>query len=261
MIDYKKAKEAFDNFIENYDKDNDKINLKYFHTFRVVDASIYIAEDLKLSDEDIELAKIIALLHDIGRFEQAKIYDNFADSETIDHAEYGANILFEDGMIRQFIQTDIYDSIIEKAIRNHNKYMIQDGLSEKELLHAKIIRDADKLDIFKVIATRDFKIIDPNLDKEKMEYDVVSDKIYTVFMDKKSILRKERETLLDIWVFYIAFIFDLNFNSGLKYVKENDYINRLVDRIEYKNETTSEKMENIRIFSINYIEDKINSGV
>lgn len=259
MIDYKKAKEAFDNFIENYDKDNGKINLKYVHTFGVVGASIYIAKDLDLSTEDIELAKLIALLHDIGRFEQAKEYGNFVDFETLDHAEYGVKILFENGMIRQFIETNIYDNIIEKAIRNHNKYAIQDGLSERELLHAKIIRDADKIDNFRVKAIEDFKNIANTLDKEKMEHDFVSDKVYSVFMDKKTIVTTERETMLDMWVSYIAFIFDFNFNSGLKYIKENDYINILVDRIDYKNRITKEKMENIRNFSISYIEDRINS--
>jgi putative nucleotidyltransferase with HDIG domain len=43
------------------------------HTYHVADNARNIAEKLKLSKEDIELAELIGLLHDIGRFEELKI--------------------------------------------------------------------------------------------------------------------------------------------------------------------------------------------
>ena len=49
--------------------------------------------------------------------------------------------------LRRFVENDKDDELIIKAVRNHNKYKIEEGLNERELLHAKIIRDADKLDI------------------------------------------------------------------------------------------------------------------
>ena len=62
LVDYNKAKKAFDNFIERYDVEDGKINLKFIHTYGVVDSSEYITRDLNLSDEDIELAKLIAFI-------------------------------------------------------------------------------------------------------------------------------------------------------------------------------------------------------
>lgn len=261
LIDFNKAKSAFKDFVKSYDVTDAKINLKLVHTYGVIDLSEYITKDLKLSNEDIELAKLIALLHDIGRFEQAKQFGNFIDYETLDHADYGAKILFEDGLIREFIESNIFDSIIEKAIRNHNKYCIECGLSKRELLHAKIIRDADKTDNFRVKATERLENIANGFDVDKMQYDYISDKIYNVFMSKRTIISKERETELDMWVSYIAFIFDYNFIFGLKYIKEKDYINILVDRIDYKNQDTKDKMENIRKFSIDYIQEKIDNNI
>jgi hypothetical protein len=85
----------------------------------------------------------------------------------------------------------------------------------------------------------------------------ISDKVYSDFMSKQSIVSKERETILDMWVSYIAFIFDYNFNSGLKYIKEKDYVNILVDRIAYKNEDTKKQMEEIRKCANAYIQDRI----
>ncbi len=76
-----------------------------------------IAEDLNLTSEEAVLAQLIALLHDIGRFEQLRIYNTFRDIDSIDHAELGIKILFKDGIIRNFIKETKYDDIIYKAIK------------------------------------------------------------------------------------------------------------------------------------------------
>lgn len=256
MLDFNKAKRTFQDYLKQYDLTDGKIKLKIRHTFGVITLSEYIGKDLKLKEEDIELAKIIALLHDVGRFEQIKVFDDFRDYETLDHAELGVKILFEDNLIRNFIEEDIYDNIILKAIKNHNKLNIEDNLNEEELLHAKIIRDADKTDNFRVKANDNFEDIF-NSSKEKLENAAISDKIYNDFMNDKIIISSERITDIDHWVSYLAFIFDYNFNSGLKYIKEKNYINILVDRIEYKLEDTKIKMETIRKHAIDYIDNRL----
>ncbi len=257
VIDYEKAKNRFASYVSNYDLNDSKIRLKKTHTYGVVSMSEYIAKDLNLSEEDIELAKLIGLLHDIGRFEQAKLFSSFNDSKTMNHALYGAQILFDDGLIREFIEADIYDEIIKKAILNHNKYAIDDGLNERELLHAKIIRDADKTDNFRVKAEEEFEAVNNNFSKEALESDEITAKVYETFMEKKSIVNKDRKTSVDMWISHLAFIFDYNFISGLKYIKEKDYINILVERVNYQNPITKKKMENIRSFAIEYIKEQI----
>ena len=256
MIDYNKALQVFIEYLKEYDINNGMIALKVRHTYGVVSLSEYIAKDINLSNEDIELAKLIALLHDIGRFEQAKEFADFRDYASLDHAELGVKILFEDNLIRKFIDTDKYDNIILKSIKNHNKLEIEEGLNEKELLHAKIIRDADKTDNFRVKANDRFEDMF-NSTKEKLEVSSISEKIYNDFMNKKVIVSSERITDMDHWVSYLALIFDFNYLSGLKYIKEKNYINILIDRINYKNKETKEKMEIIRTFATNYIDNKL----
>lgn len=94
-----------------------------------------------------------------------------------------------------------------------------------------------------------------------LEKQTISENIYNDFMNSKVILRADRKTHMDMWVSYIAFIFDYNFTSGLKYLYENDYINRLVNRVDYKNIDTKQKMENIRQYAIKYIEDRLRMEV
>lgn len=256
MINYNKSLQAFKKYLKKYDINNGMIALKVRHTYGVVSLSEYIAKDINLSNEDVELAKLIALLHDIGRFEQAKEYGDFRDYASLDHAELGIKILFEDNLIRKFIDSDKYDNIILKAIKNHNKLKIEPGLNERELLHAKIIRDADKADNFRVKAKDKFEDIF-NSTKEKLENSFISDKIYNDFMNQKVIVSSQRITDIDHWVSYLALIFDFNYTSGLKYIKEQNYINIIIDRIDYKNKETKEKMEIIRTFTTNYIDNKL----
>ena len=256
MIDIRQAEQVLEDHLKKYDKENGQTKLKIVHTREVVRLSEMIATDLRLDKENIDLAKLIALLHDIGRFEQIRRFGDFSDHKNEDHADAGAEMLFKDGLIREFITEDRYDTIIERAIRNHNKYSIEKGLTELELLHAKIIRDADKADNFRV------KVTDPisdslNSTPEIMENDSISEDIYQVFMARKQILCEDRKTDMDTWVSYIAFIFDMNFKFGCKFVKEHDYINRIVDRIDYKHPDTRRKMEDIRKCAIEYVEERL----
>lgn len=256
-MDFELAKKSFREYLKNYDTNDGSIALKIKHTYEVVKKSEYIANGLRLDKENIELAKIIALLHDIGRFEQIKEFEEFNDKK-IEHAEFGVKVLFDNSLIRKFIDEDKYDNIIYKAIYNHNKYKIEENLNEKELLQCKIIRDADKLDNFRVKEKDKLEDMFPKIYNEKtINYETISEKVYEDFMQHKCIKLEDRKTIIDYWVCVIAFIFDLNFNISLQYVKENNYIDILVNRIEYKNDTTKQKMEDIRKCAKEYIDDRI----
>ena len=82
MIDLNKAKNVFFEYIKNYDETESNISVKKYHSLRVMENAIAIAKDLKLSQEDIELAGLIGLLHDTARFEQWKRFNNFSDKKT-----------------------------------------------------------------------------------------------------------------------------------------------------------------------------------
>ena len=106
-MNYNNAKQQFEKYLDGYDSNNDKVRLKIIHTYGVVHAMEEICHRMQLSEEDTELARIIALLHDIGRFEQLKRFDSF-EPTTMDHAAYGVKVLFEEGMIRQFVPEDTW---------------------------------------------------------------------------------------------------------------------------------------------------------
>ena len=124
MIDLQYAKKAFENYLKDYDRKNEKIKLKIVHTYGVMECSKKNAEDMKMSAEDCELAQLIGLLHDIGRFEQLKCYNSF-EPGTMDHAAFGVRILFEERLIRRFVEEDKWDEIIKTAIGHHSDYCLK----------------------------------------------------------------------------------------------------------------------------------------
>ena len=257
MINFEYSLNEFKKYLNQFDYNNGKIALKIRHTFGVIKASEYIANNLSLDEENVELAKLIALLHDIGRFEQLKQSNSFSDSAEIDHAILGNKILFENNLINTFIIDRKYDNLISKAILNHNKLLIDKDLSEIELLHAKIIRDADKTDNFRVKAEEKIEDIMDNCNKEQLENSLISDDIYNDFMNGKIIISSKRKTFLDFWISYIAFIFDFNYKYGLEYIIEKDYINTIVDRLNYKKNDSIEKMKKIKKYALEYISKRM----
>ncbi len=209
----------FDMFVKEYDMNIPLIKLKYFHSYRVAKLAYRIAESLALNDDEKEAAYVIGLLHDIGRFKQVESFDNM-DDRNVDHGEYGIKMLFEKRLINNFYDKEEYYSSIKTAIGNHNKMKIGD-VSGMELVFSKIIRDADKLDIF-------FLIVDRQIDFG-LSGDEVSKKVWNSFLAKEPISFLDVKTNLDQLILFLSFVYDLNFKFSFNYLIEHDYINQIID--------------------------------
>ena len=137
----------------------DSHRLKRNHSLQVSALAGLISKKLCLGKEDIILAKVIGLLHDVGRFEQYMRYRTFVDRHSFDHGKFGANFLMR---LKPIIDLNFSDQkIIQCAVTRHNKARIYPGINGRQLLHTQIIRDADKLDILH-ITTRDIHSPDLN---------------------------------------------------------------------------------------------------
>lgn len=259
MINIKKASKAFAEYVKPYDVTNEKIALKIKHTYRTVEIAKKIAEDLNITEEESLLAQLISLLHDIGRFEQLRIYDTFCDKDSIDHANLGVKILFEDGIIRNFISETAYDDIIYKAIKNHNKFKIEDGLNSEELLQARIVRDADKTDIFAVFVQDIEQNNDVLYNYKEIAKQTVSPKIMEKFEKYQQVDRNEFTKDIDSYINIISFIFDYNYLTGLKIIQKNHYIERTMKPICIC-EDTKEQIQKIMKIANTYIKERIKKG-
>lgn len=252
-INIEEAKEEFIKYTEKFNTKDENIERKQQHSLRVMKIAEQIATNLKLNEEQIQLATLIGLLHDIGRFKQYTEIGLGNNLEGFDHGDYGAKVLFEEGIIRKFIETNKYDEIIKKSIKNHNKFSIETGLTQEELLFAKLIRDADKIDIL-------YESIDIYYknNEEEVNKSVLSEKIYNEFT-KEATIKKEKNVrfkFIDDITCVISFIYDINYKASFEIIKEKDYINKIIDRYNFQDQSTKTKVEEIRKLANEYIEEK-----
>ena len=219
--------DAFDNFALKYDMNEDMIAYKYKHSYRVVHQAEEICRSLNLDTEERDLASLIALTHDIARFRQWTEYHTFDDDKSIDHGEEGVKILFEEGEIDNFIAKKEDYEVIKKAIRNHNKFKIEDGLSERELLHAKIIRDADKLDILYAFSNK--RILEVENDDSEIDENIGED-----FLKHNLVVYKNIKTPNERVLMLIGLVYDLNFDYSKQRVKNEKYIEKIYENMSNK---------------------------
>ena len=245
---------TFKEYTSRYDITDPKIRLKVEHTYRVAALTDEITSDIassfKMDAHDRDLAWAIGMLHDIGRFEQVKRYQTFWDSESVDHAEFGADLLFGGEFEKDpFLAFDFDVSeknIIEKAIRNHNKYRISEGLTEREILFCNIIRDADKIDILKV--NTDFtpeEIYGVTMDE--LLSSSITDAVMEAALEGHAVDRAIRRTPMDTVVSHASMMQELNFPISCRIVLGAGYLDTLLDK-KVKDPACARSLATIREF-------------
>lgn len=252
-INRKNVINAFAEYVRNYDPSDEKIKLKIDHTYRVAGLCQRIAESLGLSEPDVDIAWLLGMLHDIGRFEQIRCFGTFNDVQSVDHAEFGADLLFKECLIRKFAE-GYYEEcelarsgneeaeqiiknnehhnkdtgLIEMAIRQHNKYRVKEDLTERQRMFCDILRDADKVDIFKVNADIPMEII-YDVTTEELKNGVITKEVLESFYKKETVLKSVRRSAVDNIVGHISLLFELVYKESYRQAKEQGYVYKLLD--------------------------------
>lgn len=232
MTDRALLRESFEKYIGEFNAEDERISLKIRHTAFVADNSDCLAENLALSENDRDLAWAIAMLHDLGRFEQVAANGSFIDSVSSDHAAAGVDYLFGKGRITDFIERGTIPEedlrCIELAIAYHNKHLLPDGLSDRQRLFCNIIRDADKLDIFRVCVENTFEIAH-EYSPETVAGSAVSEEVIQCFERFETLDYSKRKYPADIFLGHIAMCFGLYFPQSRRLAAEQGYIGKMAD--------------------------------
>ncbi len=187
---------------------------------------------------DPDLIWLCGMLHDIGRFEQVRCYNTFSDAASVDHASFGADLLFREGLLELFCpEINPEDRVIlEKAIRNHSAYRLDPELTQEEVLYCSILRDADKIDIFRVNCDTPREDI-YNVTTRELVSSPVSEEVKQCFDRHTAVLRNLKKYPADYIVGHICLMFELVFPVSRKIAKEQGYIQQLL-AFESENEDT-----------------------
>ncbi len=231
----KKFRTWFDDYVASFYGDDDFLNanleLKEQHSRRVCREMLYLADQIKLTDNQKRIAEAIALFHDIGRFEQFIRYRTYNDTRSIDHCLLGLEVLRKtevlDGVTRE------ERKLIEKAIEYHGRKELPADLDGQCLLFSKLIRDADKLDVYYVVITY-YKQYRNNPSKFLLELEFPDSPTYSPEV-VEAILRGELidysklRTLNDMKLLQLGWVYDINSTATLKRIKRRKFLETLLD--------------------------------
>ncbi|MBN2412845.1 HD domain-containing protein [candidate division KSB1 bacterium] len=225
-------KEWFTHYVQTFKYGNRELKqntiLKEEHTLLVCHEMQTLAEQLGLTTNERRLAEIIALFHDIGRFEQFARYYTFVDKQSENHAELGVKILRNYGVLDQF--EDSTSNLILRTIRYHNRAVLPPDETETCLFYSKLLRDADKLDIWRVVT--DYYHRQDGKRNGAIELDLpdtpgISEAVYRDLLNKKIVNIHHMKNLNDFKLLQVGWVFDLNFAATFRAVRSRLYLEKI----------------------------------
>ncbi len=253
----KNLKNWFSNYVQTFNYSDkvfqENIALKEKHTLQVCKEIINIGEQLGINENELRLSEVIALFHDIGRFEQYARYKTFADFKSENHAELSVKILKENQVLNGFDKS--IQSLILRSILYHNRFALPEGETETCLFFSKLLRDADKLDIWRVVT--DYYVQNNRGKNDILELGLpdtagFSEEVYQDILNKRMVDVKHLKNLNDFKLLQMGWIFDINFVPAFQCIQMRHYLDMFRQVLP-----ESEKVETIFGIIQTYLDEKI----
>lgn len=215
-------------FATGQDELERNVALKAEHTHMVCAEIRSLGEALGLAGDDLDLAEVCALFHDIGRFEQYRRWQTFVDALSVDHAALGCRILREEGILRQYLPTE--EDLILRVIAYHNRARLPVDEDQRCLFFSRLLRDADKLDIYRVV-TGYYRMrgrgCHPELELGLPDLPEISDEVVADLMAGRIVDITHLRTLNDFKLLQAGWVYDINFSPTLDLVVQRGYLRLL----------------------------------
>jgi hypothetical protein len=257
----KEIKFWFDSFVAGFYGDEDYVNanlkMKEDHSRRVCGEMLYLADELSLAENERLIAETIALLHDVGRFPQFVKYRTYHDPRSVNHCLLALDVVQKENLLSE-LPVDERESI-ESAIKYHGDKELPFDLTGDTLLLSKMIRDADKLDIYYVI-TQSYIRHKNDPDNFKLEIELPDTPEYSgEVLDAVALGRlidnKTLRTWNDIKLCALGWVFDVNFIPTLMRIKQRRFLETIFNFLPDTEDITEVRQ---KVFA--YIDSRIRRG-
>ena len=149
-MDLEQLRQHYNRYVDTFRTDGilpPMMELKLLHTRNVIENARAITAGEGMDPTTAAVCEAAALLHDTGRYEQLRKYNTFRDSDSVDHAVFSHDIVKATG----WLDGEPHADAILSAVLYHNRRELPDGLDPLTFAAAQCTRDADKLDIFRVL--------------------------------------------------------------------------------------------------------------
>ncbi len=226
-------KRWFDDYTNRFLCDDEYVNanlkLKQDHTKRTCQEIVFLAQELALDDNQTRIAELIALFHDVGRFPQFAKYHTYHDPRSVNHCELGVEVLRTEGILDSL--RDEEKQWVQTAVRYHGCKTLPSELNGLTLLFGKLIRDADKIDIFRVVLNA-YRQYEQDPDNFLLEIELPDESGYTpevleAVLNEQLVDYSKLRTLTDGKLCQLGWMYDLNFTASLKRIDQCGFLNEL----------------------------------
>jgi hypothetical protein len=209
--------------------DHDRaIRLKIDHTQRVCRNIVMLCRAMDLMENDLLIAETMGLFHDIGRFEQFAVYGTFNDRASTNHARLSVQQMATHKLLTSFTRPE--KRLIAGAVAFHNAAALPLEKSDRSLFFMKLLRDADKLDIWKVVTDyyhgsngRRNTTIELGLP----DAPTCSASALNALHQGRIVRLQSLQTLNDFKLLQISWVFDLNFAPSFQVLFDRGYISMI----------------------------------
>lgn len=229
----------FEEYVDQFSSDDpifkENVRLKVEHTHGVCETIRDIGRSLHCSAEDLCLIEAAGLLHDIGRFEQFRQYRTFADCRSENHAMLGVKVI-QATRVLGGLEPAAADMIV-RLVGYHNRATLPADEDERCLFFLKLLRDADKVDIWRVVT--EYYQRAGNHRNKTVELDLpdthgISAPVYEALMSGKLVQMADLKTLDDFKLLQIGWIYDVYFPRTFQIVRERRYLQKIRDSLPLK---------------------------
>jgi hypothetical protein len=251
-------KEWFETYVAGFYGDDDfvdaNIELKEKHSKAVCAETAWLADRLGLSDNQKRIAQAIALLHDVGRFEQFRKYRTYNDAMSRNHSLLAVEVICKDKILEGFDGQE--REYIETAIKYHGDKELPEGLDGDMLLYCRLIRDADKIDIYRVVVEYYEQYLNDSesfrLEIELPDEPWYSDEVVQKVLNGERIDYRLLKTWNDCKLIQLSWVYDVNFAPTLERIKQRGFLEKLIDFLP-----ANEDIERVRAKVLEYVDSRI----
>jgi hypothetical protein len=243
-------------FYSDDEEDQKNIMIKVDHTVNVCRNIVEIAENQSISENDMRLAEAIALFHDVGRFPQYAKYKTFRDADSISHGRLGSETLIKENVLGRL--PDEEQGTIIQAVKFHGAFSIPAALNGNTVFFLKLIRDADKVDIFRVFIEYYESPVEERASATAFgvpDTPGFSEVMLSRILDKKIASYSDIRTENDFRLMKLSWVYDIHFDESIRLLQERNYLNRIIDKLPRTDEIGSA----IAVLR-QYISERLNHG-
>lgn len=220
--------EYCDSFIDDDEEALKNYGLKRFHTMKVRENIRLLASSAGLDGDRLIIAEAVGILHDVGRFEQYRRFRTFRDRDSVNHAALAVEVIQRNGLLAPLSGNEA--EIVLQSVRLHNVFAMPLSLSGDQRLYLKLIRDADKLDIWRVFV--DYFHL-PESDRASAatlgfpDLDECSSDVISCLERREMVDLSMIRSVNDFKLLQLSWVFDLHFPLSFRLARQRGHLAQL----------------------------------